>query len=208
MSARPSRRVMGHGTIYRRPNGSWAGEITVDGKRSTAYARTQAECVAKLQALQASVAGGLPAVDQHGTVAAYLAGWLETKRPKLRPSTMARYKGIVEAQIIPELGRVKLAKLQPVDVDRMLARLQAQGLSPGRLATSGPCCALPSQPRFVAARWSVTSPRSPSRSESPRCRCGFSRPMRPGDCSELSKLPNSADWRHSPSIVVCARESY
>ena len=129
MSTR-SRRVMGRGTVCRRPNGSWAGEITVDGKRSTAYARTQAECVAKLQALQASVAGGLPAVDQHGTVAAYLAGWLETKRPKLRPSTMARYKGIVEGQIIPELGRVKLAKLQPVDVDRMLARLQAQGLSP------------------------------------------------------------------------------
>jgi integrase len=43
---------------------------------------------------------------------------------------MARYKGIVEGQIIPELGRVKLAKLQPVDVDRMLSRLQANGLSP------------------------------------------------------------------------------
>lgn len=72
----------------------------------------------------------MPAVDQRGTVAAYLAGWLETKRPKLRPATMARYRGIVEGQIIPELGRVKLAKLQPADVDRMLARLQAQGLSP------------------------------------------------------------------------------
>jgi integrase len=130
MSTKPSKRVMGHGTIYRRPNGTWAGEITVDGKRSTAYARTQAECVAKLQSLQASVAGGLPAVDQRGTVAAYLGGWLETKRPKLRPATMARYKGIVEGQIIPELGRVKLAKLQPVDVDRMLSRLQANGLSP------------------------------------------------------------------------------
>jgi integrase len=129
MSTR-SRRVMGHGTIYRRSNGTWAGEITVDGKRSTAYAPTQAECVARLQVLQAQAAGGLPAVDQHGTVSAYLAGWLETKRPKLRPSTMARYKGIVAGQIIPELGRVKLAKLQPVDVDRMLARLQAQGLSP------------------------------------------------------------------------------
>lgn len=129
MSTR-SRRVMGRGTIYRRCNGTWAGEITVDGTRSTAYAPTQAEVVAKLQILQAQAAGGLPAVDQRGTVAAYLTGWLETKRSKLRPATWTRYRGIVEGQIIPEIGRAKLAKLQPVDVDRMLARLQAKGLSP------------------------------------------------------------------------------
>jgi integrase len=129
MSTR-SRRVMGRGTVYRRANGTWAGEITVDGKRSTVYAPSQDECLAKLDAAKASASGGLPTVDQRGTVGAYLTGWLETKRPKLRPATMARYRGIVEGQIIPEIGRAKLAKLQPGDVDRMLARLQAKGLSP------------------------------------------------------------------------------
>jgi integrase len=121
---------MGRGSVYRRASGTWCGEITVDGKRSTVYAPSQDECLAKLDAAKASVSGGLPQVDQRGTVGAYLAGWLETKRPKLRPLTLARYRGIVEGQIIPEIGRAKLAKLQPADVDRMLARLQAKGLSP------------------------------------------------------------------------------
>jgi integrase len=120
---------MGHGTIYRRPNGSWAGEITVDGSRRTAYARTQAECVAKLQALQAQAAGGLPAVDQRTQVGAYLTGWLEVVGTRVKPRSVRHYTymvGLIRGQI----GRVKLAKLSPADVESMLSRLRESGLSP------------------------------------------------------------------------------
>jgi site-specific recombinase XerC len=41
---------------------------------------------------------------------------------------MRHYAYMVEL-ITGELGRVKLAKLSPADVDRMLAQLQASGLS-------------------------------------------------------------------------------
>ena len=127
MASKPSKRVMGHGTIYRRPNGSWAGEITVDGKRSTAYARTQAECVARLQALQAQVAGGLPPVDQRTTVGAYLTGWLELVSTRVKPRTMRHYTYMV-GLIRGEIGRSRLAKLSPADVESMLSRLRESGL--------------------------------------------------------------------------------
>ncbi|HUY98617.1 MAG TPA: tyrosine-type recombinase/integrase [Verrucomicrobiae bacterium] len=130
MSTKPSKRVMGQGTVYQRPGGLWAAQVAVEGRRRTVYARSQQECVAKLHQLQQQVAGGLPAVDQRGTVGRYLDSWLESVAPRLRPSTAARYGQIVKYQLNPQLGRVKLAKLQPADVGRMLAQLQQQGLSP------------------------------------------------------------------------------
>ena len=56
------------------------------------YTRTEKEVVAKLQALQGQVAGGMPAVNQRTTIDAYLAGWLEMVEPRLRPATLARYR--------------------------------------------------------------------------------------------------------------------
>ena len=134
MSSRPVRRVMGRGTVYRRSNGSWAGEITLGGVRRTVYAGSQAACLAKLQVAQSQLAGGLPPVDQRTTLGQYLTGWLQAVAPRLRPATFDRYKGIVTVQLIPELGGVKLAKLSPADVDLMLARLLGSGLSPRTVA--------------------------------------------------------------------------
>ena len=130
MSTRPARRVMGHGSVSQRPNGLWQAQVSLNGERSTVYARTEKEVVAKLQALQGQVAGGMPAVNQRTTIDAYLAGWLEMVEPRLRPATLARYRGIVAYQLVPELGRIKLAQLTTADVDRALARLLDSGLSP------------------------------------------------------------------------------
>lgn len=101
MSTRPSKRVMGRGRIYRRANGTWAGEITVDGRRSTAYAPTHAECVDKLQALQATVAGGLPAVDQRGTLGKYLAQWWRRSGPSSGPRRWPGTRGSWRARSSP-----------------------------------------------------------------------------------------------------------
>ena len=129
MSAQAPRRVMGHGTVYLRPDGRWSAQVAVEGRRRTVYGRTQAECVAKLQALQHAVTGGLPAPDGRATVARYLDMWLGQVAARVRPRTMRHYRymvGLISAQ----MGRVKLAKLSPQDVASMLARMQASGLSP------------------------------------------------------------------------------
>lgn len=124
-----SRRVAGHGTFSKRSDGRWMGRVMVDGRRRTVYARTERECVAKLQALQQQVAAGLPAVDQRATVATYLTRWLQEVAPRLRPTTATRYRGLVTGQIVPAVGRIKLYQLQPSHVAAMMAQVQRDGLS-------------------------------------------------------------------------------
>jgi integrase len=128
MSTKPEKRVMGHGSVSQRANGLWQSQISRDGTRSTVYGRTQAQVVAKLHALQKQAADGLPAVNQRTTLAAFLKGWLELVASRVEPRTIRHYTYMVEL-ITGELGRVKLARLSPSDVDRMLASLQTSGLS-------------------------------------------------------------------------------
>jgi integrase len=73
---------------------------------------------------------GLPVVDEKVTLGAFLGRWLGVVEPRLRPSTFTRYAGLVRGQIVPKLGSVRLAQLQPGDVGRMMAGVQADGLSP------------------------------------------------------------------------------
>ncbi len=129
MSTKPSRRVMGHGSVSQRPGGLWQAQVTVDGERRTVYARTEREVVAKLQALQSQASAGLPGVDRRTTVATYLAGWLQLVTTRVRPRTMGHYTYMVRL-ISREVGRAKLATLSPADVEAMLARLRESGLSP------------------------------------------------------------------------------
>ena len=129
MSAKPPRRVMGRGTVYQRADGRWSAQVSVEGRRRTVYATTERECVAKLQALQHSVTGGLPAADGRATVASYLDTWLASVASRVRPRTMRHYRYMV-GLLSGQIGRVKLAKLSPQDVAAMLARMQAAGLSP------------------------------------------------------------------------------
>jgi integrase len=121
---------MGQGSVYQRPGGLWAAQILVDGRRRSVSARTQQECVAKLDQLKVQAKAGLPAVNQRVTVTAYLTHWLEGVSGSLRPSTATRYGQIVKHQLIPHLGRARLAHLQPADVQQMLSALGRQGLSP------------------------------------------------------------------------------
>lgn len=129
MSTKPSKRVMGMGSVTLRQDGRWHGRVMVDGRRRSVYATSQQEVVAKLQALQQQVGAGLPAVDQRATVGTYLTRWLSDVAPRLRTTTATRYAGLVKGQIIPAVGRIKLHQLQPSDVAAMMSQVQRGGLS-------------------------------------------------------------------------------
>lgn len=65
-----------------------------------------------------------------GTVEGYLARWLETSKQDVRPSTWRQREGSIRAYVIPALGRIRLARLAPSDVEGMTAGIIASGLSP------------------------------------------------------------------------------
>jgi len=120
------------GSIYLRKDGRWAGSVSAGWtskgrRRHTVYGKTRQEVAGALQRLQQQVSQGLPVVDERTTLRTYLEGWLQSV--EVRPSTLTRYRGIVEHQILPALGTVRLGKLQPQAVTRMLSDLQKGGLS-------------------------------------------------------------------------------
>ncbi len=59
----------------------------------------------------------------------YLARWLESVEPTVRPSTYRRYSDIVRLHIAPVIGDRQLSTLTPLDLQRLYADRLAAGLS-------------------------------------------------------------------------------
>lgn len=150
----PSRRVRanGDGTVYQRKDGRWeaAGYVLAPGntrKRVRVYGTTRKEALAKLTEKIAASNRGLPVPSVQGSVAAYLAYWLENVAVHhLRENTHTRYTTCVNRYLIPGLGKKKLAKLTAKDVRTCLNQLR----------TTCQCCtrdidARRDQPRCCAA---------------------------------------------------------
>ena len=99
--------------------GRWRGFIDlgyVGGKRVRKYVtgRTRAEVAAALRKVADSRDAGTLQLAPAGTVAQWLTFWVETiAAAKVRPSTLATYRGYITNRLIPELGRHRLDRLQP-----------------------------------------------------------------------------------------------
>src|SRR4051794_7555781 len=80
------KRANGEGSIYRRPDGTWAGQLTYRDdadrlRRPTVYGKTQAEVLRKLAAVEKRLESGAPVRDSSITLAAWLAEWTSTALP-------------------------------------------------------------------------------------------------------------------------------
>lgn len=130
-----SRRGHGEGSIYRRRDGRWVGEVLKgweNGKRDRkfVYGRTRREAAEKMVEVQRLLAAGLPVPSDRLTVATWLETWLETHLPDdLSPNTVEQYRSIVQKHLTPALGRIRLKTLAPADVEAMLRGKAESGLS-------------------------------------------------------------------------------
>src|ERR1700730_15337760 len=122
----------GQGSVYHRSDGRWSATVS-DGNRhrKVYYAATEREVRRKLNLALREQAAGLPLPDDRLTVAAFLNRWLEeTAKPSVRPKTYLGYRGVVRDHLLPELGRTRLAKLTPADVQRLIGAKLAEGHAP------------------------------------------------------------------------------
>jgi len=131
------RRGAHEGSIFQRKDGRWVGQldigyvVTPQGRRRrfrNVYGSSRADVAEGLTKLLREQHTGTLAKDGRLTVGEYLSGWLADKR--VRPSTRRGYQTWVNQHLIPSLGRIRLAKLQPQDVDAMVHAKLAAGLSP------------------------------------------------------------------------------
>lgn len=102
------RRKRGRGTIYKRADGRWCGELQLaGGGRKCVYGATAAEVERKITSVKHTLDGGGVLVEDDLTVGALVADFLAEREHRTRPATIGSYKRLHEHHIKPELGKVK-----------------------------------------------------------------------------------------------------
>jgi hypothetical protein len=129
------RRGAREGMVRQRLDGRWEGRIDlgwVDGKRQRKYiyARTQADLRENLtRLLHERDRGLLPAKGASPTLARFLADWLASIKTSVRVRSYESYEGIIRLHLLPTLGRTRIEKLTPKQVQALLDAKVAGGLS-------------------------------------------------------------------------------
>ena len=117
----------GEGTIWRRTNGKWQGQITLpDGKRKSVYDETRQGVQRQLAALRRAIEDGTYSTDSKDQrVADYCDVWVTT-HPTIRETTKEKYRSRFHS-LLRDLGTVKLSALTPPMITRHYAMLLQEG---------------------------------------------------------------------------------
>jgi integrase len=132
-SPRP-RRAKGDGSLFQRKDGKWIASVDLPGegkrRRVTRICATERAARAALKELRAQAERGRPLPDPQRTLGPFLAEWLAATVPRLAPETAHGWATTIRLHITPEIGRVPLVALTPMQVQRWLTRLDARGIGP------------------------------------------------------------------------------
>lgn len=135
---RSGRRAHGEGGLFQRANGLWV--VTIEEgyengtrRRKTLTSKTQAGVLEKKRkALERRARYGVMG-SASLTVGQWLTRWLdEFVDPTLKPRTAQGYRGLVERDIVPRIGRRRILELTPGNVEAMLRAIAATPDAKGR----------------------------------------------------------------------------
>ncbi|HEU5001542.1 MAG TPA: tyrosine-type recombinase/integrase [Actinomycetota bacterium] len=157
--------------------GTWqlrvsAGSDPVSGKRKRiirSFKGTKREAALALARLVLEVESGIDTDPGRLTVFSHFERWLEYRRTRVRPETWARYENLIRIHVVPELEALKLSRVRPAHVQRVLDRMASGG---GAAASVTQCYRVVSGALRQAVRWQylATNPAeavSPPRRERP-----------------------------------------
>jgi integrase len=112
----------GDGSIYRRKDGRWCGQLSVGGRRRYVYGRTRREAESKLRRLRELARRGSLPEGPDRTVSHLLGEFLRQGEGRWRPRTLHDYRRLAGA-IEERLGKVKLLRLEPSRLQALFAEL-------------------------------------------------------------------------------------
>ncbi len=125
------------GHLEKRSENAWS--IIVDLGRDPATGRGQRirrsvkganrrQAEAEMRRLLAELESGTYIEPSKETLGDYLRDRLENAAaPRLRPNTLANYRTMIEAHIIPAVGRIPLAALQPLHLQQFYRQARESG---------------------------------------------------------------------------------
>ena len=127
------KRANGEGSVYRRKSdGRWVGSLSLpDGTRKVFYGKKQSEVIAKLDEAANDLRRGMLAVGSNTTLQEYLENWLENvHKPTIRLSTYLNYRKLLKNYLVPGIGKVKIHRLTPQQVQGFYSQKMSEGLAP------------------------------------------------------------------------------
>lgn len=122
-----SKRANGQGTIRQRADGLWEGMISVNGKRKSVYGKTQKEVRTKMSALSVAIDNGTYFEPSKMTLGQWLDDWTDNYLNNVKPTTARSYKIQIKEHIKPNLGNIKLSKLNADDIKKFYNHLSTDG---------------------------------------------------------------------------------
>jgi integrase len=134
-----ARRGRNEGTIRKRTDGRWEARVVVTDPtgrqvRRSLLGRDRGAVRDKLRDALRAEANGISMATDRLTVAAFLASWLESVEPTIRPRTLQSYEMIVRVHLAPGLGHLSLTRLAPQQVQTFLNAKATAGRSPRTVA--------------------------------------------------------------------------
>ncbi len=184
------RKLNGEGSIYQRASdGRWIGAVSLgydEGGRSvrkTVSAKTAEGVRRKLREIQRQVDEGLPPPDDRMTIKQLLTRWEEdVLRHQVARSAYDNYKSLADHHIGPTLGRKRVSKLTPADVDALVSAKLDAGLS---VSTVRRIRSILSQALDQAVRWGVVSRNVVTMTRGPKGSRGEGRTFTPAQAKNL-----------------------
>jgi integrase len=125
----PGRRKSNFGSVRKLPSGRWQARYEHEGLTHPAPHTfpSKADANAWLAEVQTDQRRGVWIDPKAGQVSLrqYVESWIEA-RPDIRASTRAKYRYLLDQHILPALGDIDMAALQPTDVRGWWARLSSE----------------------------------------------------------------------------------
>ena len=114
--------MRGHneGTLFRNRRGLWVVKVSLPGGRRIERTSTDRATAERYRRELLRLVGLGVEPRPRLTLAAFLDGWLNDQRERVRPQTFERYESLVRVHLRPHLGARRLQLLRPSDVDRFL----------------------------------------------------------------------------------------
>ena len=124
------RRGNHEGSLYRRKDGLWCAQVSLNGRRLYKYSKTRAAARGWIKEILAKIDGGLTYLSTQITLEQFMRTWLDDKNLSIRASTAKGYRGTAERDILPFLGKMRLQQILPVHIKQLYAWMNEEGKGP------------------------------------------------------------------------------
>lgn len=130
------KRGNGEGTIYKRSDGKWAGQVTVgrnvngSPKRRAVYGKSRKEVADKIAEILSDIKAGDYIEPNKITLSEWLDTWMEEyKTVSIKATTYDSYATNIRVHIKPTIGYVRLSELSVSNIQGLINSLHRQGKS-------------------------------------------------------------------------------